>query len=98
MTAAATGPMAVELLAWTSVTRDSGLRGYADVRLGKTLRINGVAVGFSKGRPWAAPPSKSVGGGRYEKVVEWLDRESSERFSQAVVAAVEASHPGTTAA
>ncbi len=88
--------MAVELLAWTSVTRDSGLCGYADVRLGKTLRINGVAVGFTKGSAWAATPSKSIGGGKYEKVVEWLNRESSDRFAAAVLSAVEASHPEAT--
>jgi len=96
MTPPAAGPLTVELLNWTPVTRDSGLRGYADVRLGKTLRINGIAVGFSKGTAWAATPSKSVGGARYVKVVEWLDRESSDRFAATVLPAVEALYPRTT--
>jgi len=99
-------PMPVELIAWKSV-RQGGLRGFADVRLG-ALRINGVLIHRKKDGAWAAFPRKpsvnsdgvafrgTDGKVKYAPVLEWANRETSDRFSSAVIGAIEQDHPGDT--
>lgn len=97
----------VSLLAWRPMQRNS-LRGFAKIRLGKSLIISDVALHASHGKRWAQPPSKpqidrdgntkrdEKGKVAYVPVVELASREAYDLFSEAVIAAVEREHPGAT--
>jgi len=101
--------MPLSLLAWKAVTKNT-LRGFATVRLGKALSIKDVAVHTSHGKRWASLPSKPMmdaagnvkkndqGKTQYVPILEWLDRETADRFSEGVIEAVEREHPGATEA
>ncbi len=96
-------PMPITLLGWRPFVK-GGLRGFARVRLGKSLTINDVPIMFSHGRAWAAMPGKPVIGAdgvaqrdergrqRYAAILEWADRATSTRFSDAVIAAIKREH------
>ncbi len=95
--------MPVALLGWKSIAKGA-LLGFADVRLGRTLTIHDVPVLASGGRVWASLPGKPLVGAdgmvlrdgkgktRYAPVLEWDDKASRERWSVAVVEAVEREH------
>jgi len=98
----------LSLLEWKPLARNS-LRGFATVRLGKALKIADISVHCANGKRWASLPSKPQINGetvqkddrgkiKYIPIVQWLDRESADRFSNAVIEAVEAQHPGDTGA
>lgn len=99
--------MSLVLLEWKAVPRNS-MRGFATVRLGKALKIRDVIVHCNSGRRWANMPAKPMtdkdgnpirddrGKIKYVPLLEWLDKDSADRFSEAVIAAVEAVHPGET--
>lgn len=99
--------MQVSLLSWKPMVRNT-LRGFATVRLGKSLSVKDVGVHVSNGRKWAALPSKPIidrdgnvqkderGKIRYVPLLEWLDRATSDDFSDSVVAAVEREYPHAT--
>lgn len=99
----------ISLLAWKPITRNS-LRGFARLRLGRALIVSDVAVYVSHGRRWAQLPGKPVlgpdgvaqkdshGKTKWIPVIEWIDRATADKFSEAVIAAVEREHPGATAA
>lgn len=99
--------MPVFLLAWKSVPKNS-LRGFAKIRIGKSLIVNDVAVHCNSDRRWAALPSKPLiekngtakkdenGKIAYVPILEWADRDTSNRFSAAVIEAVEREYPGQT--
>jgi hypothetical protein len=85
----------------------NSLRGFATVRLRSGLTIHDVTVCASSGKAWASLPSKPMidrdgqvlrdretGKVRYAPILEWADRQTADRFSGAVVEAVEARHPG----
>lgn len=106
---AAPATMPVQLIEWRAVPRNT-LRGFASVRLGRALRINDIPIHHAdSGRTWCAMPGKPMLDGTgvhkrgengkplYAPVLEWMDRGSADAFSAAVVAAVEAAHPGVTA-
>jgi DNA-binding cell septation regulator SpoVG len=94
------------LVSWKAV-RKGALRGFASVRLGRSLVINDcpVLVG-SNGSAWATLPGKPVldaegrqkrddrGKPVYTPMAEWSDKAVRSEFSDAVVAAVERGHPG----
>jgi hypothetical protein len=92
------------LLSWRPLIRAS-LKGFAEVRLRKSLIIHDVPVLTSNGKRWASLPSKPMvdrdgsamldakGKQRYVPVLEWDTREASDRFSATVVAAVRLAHP-----
>lgn len=100
--------MPVSLLSWKPLRKNT-LLGFASVRLGRSFAIEDVSVHHSNGKFWASLPSKPLidssgvakkndqGKVQYAPVVKWLDRESADRFSQGVIAAIEAEHPGDTA-
>jgi hypothetical protein len=84
--------------------RKNSLLGFASVELPIGLRITDIPVLTSNGKRWAALPSKPVLGAdgkqvevsgkrQYAAILEWRDRELSNRFSAAVVDAVQAEHP-----
>lgn len=96
------------LLEWKPLNRNS-LRGFATIRLGKALKISDVGVHCAAGKRWASMPSKVQVSGdtvlkdergktKYIPLITWLDRESADKFSDAVIEAVEAMHPGDTSA
>lgn len=101
--------MPISLIEWRPMPRNS-LRGFATVRLGKSLKICDVAVHNSWGKRWAQMPGKpqvdkdgtarrdEKGKIQYTPTVAWLDKASADRFSEGVIAAVEREHPGATEA
>jgi len=98
-----TASMPVELLEFKRIGKGAAV-GVARVKLGRALILHDVMVLSSNGKVWASPPGKPLvgkdgtvlkddrGKTRYSPVVEWEDKRSRERFSAAVVAAVEAKH------
>jgi hypothetical protein len=99
----------VSLIGWKAVTKNT-LRGFASVRIGKALIIRDVPVHCSHGKRWASMPSKPLldsagaalrddrGKIKYAPLIEWADREASDRFSEGVIEAVERENPGATQA
>lgn len=96
----------ITLVEWKLLARNT-LRGFATVALPSGLTIRDVAVHTSNGKSWASLPSKPIlgfdgvaqrdqntGKIRYTPLLEWPDRATSDRFSTAVIDAVEAKHPG----
>lgn len=84
------------------------LRGFATVLIAPGLVIKDIAVHTKNNRSWAQLPSKPLiadglvkkddaGKPVYVPILEWENRDLSERFSAAVVKAVEAKHPDTFA-
>jgi hypothetical protein len=89
----------------------SSLVGFASITLiigDAWLEIDDLPVLRTGGRGWAAWPAKPIvtregmvaripgtSKIRYVSILRWADRETSQRFSQAVVELVERHHPGT---
>jgi len=98
-------PSGLVVTSWT-IRRHNGLLGFASVRLASIgLTINDLAVRISAkdGKPWVSMPSKPIvrggqpvcddhGKQRYAPVCEWDDRATTSRFSDAVIAALEAKY------
>ncbi len=95
--------MPVALLGWKPLAKGS-LRGFAKVRLGRSLVINDIPVLQSNGKAWASMPGKPLvdrdgqpmrdnkGKQRFSPILEWADRDASDRFSLAVVEAITREH------
>jgi hypothetical protein len=80
------------------------LRGFANIEFPSGLRLADCPVFLGKNGAFAGLPTKpvidregrhaEVGGKRqYSAILEWRDRDLSDRFSQALVALVRAAHP-----
>jgi hypothetical protein len=92
-------PLPVVLLDWRPFPKGS-LLGFAKVSVG-ALEITDVTVHLSGGRKWAGLPAKpqidregnvrrdAVGKIQYAKVIAWTNKETGDRFSESVVAAIE---------
>jgi hypothetical protein len=97
-------PKRLRLISWKTVAKGS-LRGFASIELPIGLKIFGIPILISNGKPWAALPGKPVldangkhkvdinGKAAYVAILEWRDRDLSSRFSAAVVALVREKHP-----
>ena len=97
-------PMPVKLLGWRPLVRNT-LRGFADVRLGKSLVIHEIGLHAKGPSRWCGLPGKPQidGAGNvrrgtngkplYVPILEWADKAAATAFSHAVVAAVLAEHP-----
>lgn len=96
----------LRLISWKHVVKGQ-LRGFAGVEISSIgLRINDIPIFVGDNGAWAALPSKPEldregrrktdinGRAIYAPVAEWRTRELSDRFSEAVVAAVRRAHPG----
>ena len=96
----------ITLVEWKLLARNT-LRGFATVTLPSGLTIRDVSVHASNGKHWASLPSKPIIGTdgvakrdettgkiRYTPLLEWPDRATADRFSAAVIDAIEAQHPG----
>ncbi len=102
----ATRPMPVTVLNWKPIKRNS-LLGFAEIQLGAMI-INDVTINNSAGRLWAGLPSKPMmdrdGNAmrddrekiKYVPLLKWASKESGDRFSDSVIAALEEKHPGAT--
>jgi hypothetical protein len=98
-------PRRLLLLDWRPL-RKASLRGFASVQLPSGLQIIDCPVLFSHGRTWAGLPGKpqldstgrqradATGKALYVAVLKWKDPELRDRFSDAIVALIRASHPG----
>lgn len=101
--------MQLVLIDWKPFQKNT-LKGFATIRLGKSMKIRDVGVHEKDGKRWASLPSKPMIGGdgtairddsgkiKYVAIVEWMNREAGDDFSQSVVDAIEAAHPGDTTA
>jgi hypothetical protein len=91
----------IVILEWRPVERGS-LCGFAKVQVPAwRVTIAGVALHRRDGRAWAQLPSRPMldgnrqlmldenGKPKYSRVLEFTDREIADRFSEAVVAAVD---------
>jgi hypothetical protein len=104
MSTVAPAPLPVVLLEWKPVVKNS-LRGFATVRLGKSLQISECIVLASNGRLWVNLPGKpqydrdghpvldpKSGKQKYSALLQWSDKAAADRFSEAVIAAIRAEH------
>lgn len=100
-------PMPIALIDWRPLKQNS-LRGFATVRIGAALKVSDVTVHCSSGKRWASLPSRPQvskdgiaikderGKIKYFRIIEWMDKETADRFSEGVIQAIEAKHPGDT--
>jgi hypothetical protein len=94
----------MRLISWKPLVKNS-LRGFATIELPIGLKISDIPVLVSHGKAWASLPSKPQldkdgqhkrdvnGKPAYAPILEWRDRDLSDRFSAAVVDLIRASHP-----
>jgi hypothetical protein len=94
----------MRLLAWRPMVKNS-LHGFATVELPSELQISDIPLLQSHGKAWASLPGKPQidaegrhkrdinGRPSYVKILEWRDRELSDKFSEAIVALFCAAHP-----
>jgi hypothetical protein len=94
------------LRSWKPIRKGS-LRGFACISLPNGLQVDDCPVLSTAGKHWATLPSKPVvtkdglqaripGSGKpqYAAMLRWSDRDTSQRFSDAVVALVRTVDPG----
>lgn len=98
-------PMPVTLLEWRPMVRNS-LLGFAKIQIG-ALQISDVTVHSSNGKRWASLPSKPMVGAdgvarkddsgkiKYVAILGWSNKDTADRFSEAVTGAVEERYPDT---
>lgn len=95
--------MPVTLREFRQVVKNS-LRGFAVVELPSGIVIHDISLHNSHGKTWAAMPAKPQMDGagairqidgktQYKKIVEWRDRDLSDRFSVMVCDLVREQHP-----
>lgn len=89
---------------FTAVRRNS-LRGFVKVTLPSGMILSDVALHLTNDQFWASPPSKPIlsregvalrdeaGKVRYVPVVAFASKELRDKFSAAVIAAVQATFP-----
>lgn len=90
---------------WKPITHPS-LRGFATVTFPSGLIFNDVSIVVTNGKPWAAAPSKplidkngaALRGGdgkvKYAPIIAFADKKTRDRWSDGVIAALRAAHPG----
>jgi hypothetical protein len=99
-------PAGLAIVGWKPMPRNS-LRGFADIKLPSGLIIREAVVHNTNGRAWVNLPGKpmvdrdgqavrdpATGKLKYAALLEWSDRAVADRFSAAVIDAIEAQHPG----
>jgi DNA-binding cell septation regulator SpoVG len=85
------------------------LRGIVDVTLPSGMVLHRCSIFAKDGKAWASPPSKQVigrdgtvqkttdGRSRYEATVSFIDRATGERWSNAVIEALQTAEPAALA-
>ena len=98
------GGARMQLVEWRPLVKNS-LRGFATVALPCGLKIRDIPVLLGRNGPWASLPNKPLldnngqqkrdanGKPAYVAILEWRDREVSDRFSSAVVELIRSQHP-----
>jgi hypothetical protein len=86
--------------------RKNTLRGFATVQLPSGMIVADVGIHSDSGRAWASPPSKAmldrngaalrdeVGKVRYSPIISFASKDLRDKFSAAIIDAMEAAHPG----
>jgi hypothetical protein len=89
-----------------SPIRKNTLRGFATVQLPSGMIVADIGIHTDSGRVWASPPSKAMlnrdgatirddaGKVRYSPIITFASKELRDRFSAAIVDAIETAHPG----
>ncbi len=89
---------------WKPLHRNS-MRGFMTATLPSGMILHDIVVHVSDAGPWAAPPSKpmigrdgvamkdAAGKARYSPIVSFADKQTRERWSSAMIAALAAAHP-----
>jgi hypothetical protein len=96
-------PRRMQLKAWRPLQKNT-LRGFATVELPIGLVITDISVHTKNGKSWASFPAKiqidkdgqprtADGKIQYAKILEWRNRDLSDRFSDAVIQSVLAEYP-----
>ena len=97
--------MAVITISDWKPLRKGALRGFLTATLPSGLVVHEISVLVSNGKAWASPPSKPLldrdgrvmvndaGKRRYAAIIEFVSKETRDRWSEAVVAALLAAHP-----
>ena len=90
---------------WKPLTRGT-LRGFATVSMPSGMIVREVAVYVTNGKAWAKPPSRPMvgrdgkvlvgddGKTKYSPLIEFISKSVRDRWSEAVIAALLAAHPG----
>jgi hypothetical protein len=97
--------MPVVILAWRPLVKNT-LRGFVTITLG-AMEITDISVHRQEDRAWAGLPAKPQidregnvrkkdGKIEYTKVIAWTTKEAGNRFSESVIAALEAKYPDAT--
>ena len=96
--------MPVTLLSWKPLVKNT-LRGFVNVRLGRSLIMKELSCHEANGRRWVGLPARPMidasgqvkkddrGKQQYVSILEWSDRDAAGRFSEAVISALEAQYP-----
>ncbi len=96
----------ITVLGWKLVKK-STLLGFVTVRLPSGLIVSDITVHSSAGKTWVNLPGKpmldrdgqamrdpATGKPKFTKILEWANKATADKFSTAVIAALEAEHPG----
>ena len=85
--------------------RKGSLLGFVTVSFPSGMIVHEISILQSNGRGWASPPSKPMvdrnecvmtddaGKRRYSAIIEFASKDTRERWSDAVIAALLAAHP-----
>ena len=86
--------------------RKGALRGFVTVSMPSGMIVHAVCVFATNGKFWALPPSKPMvgrdgkvlvdddGKTKYVPLIEFISKSVRDRWSEAVIAALLAAHPG----
>lgn len=95
---------AVQIHDWNPLRKGS-LLGFARIELPSGMILHDVTILNGDRGPWASPPSKPMinregavvtdgnGKTRYTPIIEFASKEIRQRFSDAVIDGLRASHP-----
>lgn len=98
----------IKILDWRPLTKGA-LRGFAKIELPSGMLIADVTILSGNNGPWASPPSKpqvgrdgavikdAAGKARYTPIIEFASKDVRDRWSNAVIEALRAAHPGALA-
>ncbi len=85
--------------------RKGALRGFCIATLPSGMILHEISVFATNGKAWCSPPSKPMvgrdgkvivgdnGKTKYVPLIEFVDRPTRDRFSDAIIAALLAAHP-----
>jgi hypothetical protein len=98
-------PPRMKLMSFRPLVKNS-LRGFVSLELPNGLRLLECPVLVSHGKAWVSLPGRPIldENGRHKRdlndklqyapVIQWRDRDLSDRFSDAVIALIREAHPG----